>query len=100
MESKIGIGKGWLASSDLNREGNFPLKKGQLANLTSPTGETVLVFSHETGTWVGLTGQNLTGKGGKVSEKEGAGVNLHTPGSFVQVGNEGDISFLKVEHIR
>lgn len=98
MSAEIKLGLGWSVGQPENKGGIVLLEKGQLANLFSPKGEQVTIF-HGSGVWIGLKDQDLTQQDGKVVVKTGAGVGLYN-GSSVQVGREGDQSYLKVEHIK
>lgn len=97
MTAEIKLGQGWSVNTGVTQNGHVTLERGQVVDLISPEGEVATAYNHNTGTWVGLKGLGLA-TGGKVSVKTGMGVNLHTTGSYVQVG-EGELPALRIEHI-
>lgn len=90
MASRIELG----INPDTKEMKTLHLSGGQFTELISPDGGMVRVVSHDSGTWFGWTGRGPIEVKGRASIKEGEGVNLHTSGAFVQIGE------LKVEHVK
>lgn len=98
MTAEIKLGTGWSVNNQPDKDVGPVLQIGQVVQLVSPLQETVIVYNHSRGTWVGLPEEKGLNVQGQATIKSG-GVNLHQPGACVQRGKEQDPDYIKVKHL-